>query len=98
MNNTSGISFNPLSYINFNAFTPEKIQALYLQFLQNFPAGVQPFVSIVFAILIIYTIYRIVKQDFIFIIALAILVPTSIPVMKSIWFGLVHFIKFLFSL
>ena len=98
MNNAPSISFNPLSYINFSAFTPEKVQSLYLQFLQNFPAAVQPFVSIIFAILIIYTIYRIIKQDFIFIIALAILVPTSIPVMKSIWFGLVDFIKFLFSL
>lgn len=92
------INFNPLSFINFSAFTPDKIQNLYLQFLNNFPIGVQPFISIVFAILIIYSIYRIIKQDFIFIIALAILVPTSIPVMKSVWFGLVDFIKFLFSL
>ncbi len=91
-------SINPASFINFKAFTPDKIQSLYLQFLQNFPIAVQPFVSIIFAILIIYSVYRIIKQDFIFIIALAILVPTSVPVMKSIWFGLVDFIKFLFSL
>ena len=84
-------------YINWSVFTPQKVQELYLQFLQNFPPAVQPMVSIVFAFLIIYTIYRIIKQDFIFIIALAILVPTSIPVMKSIWFGIVDFLKFLFN-
>ena len=89
-------SFNPLSYINWSTFTPAKIQDLYIQFLNNFPVGIQPVVSLILAILIIYTVFRIIKRDFIFIIALAILVPTSIPVMKSVWSGIVEVVKYLF--
>ena len=48
--------------------------------------------------LIIYAVFRIVKRDFIFIIALVILVPSSIPVLKSIWSGLAVVIKYLFNL
>lgn len=77
------------------SLTPSRIQELYIQFLNYFPANFQPAVSVVVAILIIYTIYRIIKRDFIFILALAILVPTSIPVMKSVWQGIVSVIKFI---
>lgn len=83
------------SKIDWNSFTPEKIQSLYLQFLNNFPAKYQPIVSVVFAMLIIYTVVRIIRKDFIFLILLAILVPTSIPVMKSVWEGLMAIIKYL---
>ena len=89
---------NPLSFIDFKSFSPAHIQDLYTQFLNNFPIGFHPLVSGVVALLIIYTVYRIIKRDFIFIIALAVLVPTSIPVMKSVWSGLVVVIKFLFSM
>ena len=87
---------NPLSYIDFSAFTPGKVQDLYVQFLNNFPVQYQPLVSVVIGVLIIYTIYRIIKRDFIFIIALVIFIPASIPVMKSIWAGVVGVLKFLF--
>ncbi|MEQ1500241.1 MAG: hypothetical protein ABL917_02620 [Parcubacteria group bacterium] len=84
---------NIISYLN-----PVKIQNLYLQFLANFPVGFQPLVSGVVAIIIIYAVFRIIKRDFIFILALVILVPTSIPVLKSLWVGLVSVIKYLFNL
>jgi hypothetical protein len=80
-----------LSYLS-----PSKLQDLYAQFLTNFPAGIQPMVSIVLAILIIYVVYRIIRKDFIFLIALVILVPASIPVLKSIWGGIVGVIQYLF--
>ncbi len=85
-------SANIISYLN-----PAKIQGLYIQFLANFPVGLQPVVSGVVAILIIYAVFRIIKRDFIFILALVILVPTSIPVLKSVWVGLVNVIKYLFN-
>jgi len=91
-------AFTISEIINFiKTLSLDKIQGLYLQFLQNFPIQFQPIVSIVMAVLIIYTVFRIIKKDFIFIILLVILVPTSVPVLKSIWLGLVAFIKFLFS-
>ena len=76
---------------------PDKISNAYLSFLHYFPTQLQPFISIVVGLVVIYVIYRIIKRDFIFIIALVILVPTSIPVLKSIWSGLVDFLKFIFS-
>ena len=90
-------NFNPFKYLDLSSFTPEKIQALYVQFLNNFPLQYQPLVSIVLAILIIYSVFRIIKRDFIFIIALAILFPASIPVMKSIWFGIIATLNYLFG-
>ena len=89
--------FNPLSYIDLNSFTPGKVQDLYVKFLNNFPVNYQPIVSLVIAILIIYSVYRVIKRDFTFIIALAIFVPTSIPVMKSVWVGLLGVVKYLFG-
>lgn len=77
------------------SLSPGKIQELYVEFLNNFPVAIQPGISVIVALVIIYTVYRIIKRDFIFIILLAILVPTSIPVMKSVWSGLVSIIKYL---
>lgn len=77
------------------SLSPGRIQELYVDFLANFPVTFQPGISILVALIIIYTVYRIIKRDFIFIILLAILVPTSIPVMKSVWSGLVSVIKYL---
>jgi hypothetical protein len=88
---------NPFSFIDFSYFSPAKLQALYSQFLLNFSPTLQPVVSIVLAVLIVYVVYRIIRKDWIFIIALVILVPSSIPVLKSIWAGIVAVVKFLFS-
>jgi hypothetical protein len=76
---------------------PDKISNAYLSFLHYFPAQLQPFVSIVFGLIVIYVVYRIIKRDFIFIIALVILVPAYIPILQSIWFWIVDFLKFIFS-
>ena len=89
-------NFNLSSFIQY--FYLGNIQNLYLQFLAYFPVQFQPIVAIVTALLIIYTIIRIIRKDFIFIIALIILFPTSVPVLKSIWWGVVAFLQFLFHL
>ena len=88
---------NIFSNFNFSSLTPAKLQDLYIQFLANFPAQYQPIVSLVLGILIIYTVYRVIRRDFIFIIALVILVPSSIPVIRSIWAGLIMVLKYLFN-
>ena len=74
-----------------------EIQNLYVKFLQYFPVSAQPIVSLILAVLVIYSAFRVVKKDFIFIIVLIVLVPGSIPILKSIWHGLVGFIQFLFN-
>ncbi len=91
-------NFNPFSSVDFNALSLSAAENWYLQFLNNFPPHVQPIISLVLAFLIIYSVFRVVRKDWIFIIALVVLVPGSRPILLSIWQGLVEFIKFLFGL
>ncbi len=76
----------------------QEIQNLYLEFLNNFPTELQPIISIGLAVLIIYSIFKVVKKDFIFIVVLIVLLPGSIPILKSIWEGIVNFVKFLLDI
>ena len=73
------------------------IQSTYLEFLKNFPPGVQPVISIGLAVLIVYSIFKVIKKDWIFLIALIILLPASQPILKNIWDTVVVFIKFLLN-
>ncbi|MBI5530839.1 MAG: hypothetical protein HY918_05105 [Candidatus Doudnabacteria bacterium] len=73
------------------------VQNLYLEFLKNFPAGTQPLISIGLAVLIVYSIFKVLKKDFIYLIALVILLPASKTILVSIWQGIVVFIKFLLN-
>ncbi len=75
-----------------------RVQDLYVQFLNNFPVQYQPVVSVAVGLFIVYVVYRIIKRDFIFILVLIVLVPTSVPILKSIWSGLVTLLKYLFNL
>ena len=72
-----------------------EIQNLYLDFLLNFPENLRPIISIGLAVLLIYAIFKVIKKDFVYIIALIVLLPASIPILKSVWSGVVVFIKFL---
>ncbi len=74
-----------------------EIQNLYLQFLNNFPASARPIISIAFAVLLMYSIFKVIKKDFIFIIALVVLLPASVPILKSVWEGVVALVKFLLN-
>ncbi len=74
-----------------------EIQSVYLQFLNNFPVNVRPVISIILAVLLIYSIFKIIKKDFIFIIVLIVLLPGSVPILQSVWEGVVTLVKFLLN-
>jgi hypothetical protein len=74
-----------------------EIQNLYLEFLLNFPENLRPFVSIGLAVLLVYALFKVVKKQFIYIVALVVLLPASVPILKSVWSGVVMFIKFLLN-
>ena len=74
-----------------------EIQNLYSQFLGNFPAGTRPVISILLAVFFVYSILKVIKKDFIFIIVLVVLLPASIPILKNVWEGLVVLVKFLLN-
>ncbi len=73
------------------------IQNLYLQFLNNFPVNLRPLISIGLAVLIVYSIFKVLKKDWIFLIALVILLPASKSILQNVWEALVVFIKFLLN-
>lgn len=75
----------------------DTIQQLYVEFLKNFPTSLQPVISIGLAVLLVYSIFKILKKDFIFLIALVVLLPASVPILKNVWQGVVAFIKFLLN-
>ena len=75
-----------------------EIQNLYLEFLGNFPENLQPIISIGLAVLVVYAIFKVIKKDFVYIIALVVLLPASVPILKSVWGGVVSFIKFLLNI
>ena len=74
-----------------------QVQDIYLQFLANFPVSIRPVISIAFAVLVVYAIFKVIKKDWIFIIALVLILPASKPIVQNIWDGVVGFIKFLLN-
>jgi hypothetical protein len=75
----------------------ETIQNLYLEFLKNFSVNLQPIISIAIAVLLVYSIFKVIKKDWIFLIALIVLLPASKPILQNIWEGVVSLIKFLLN-
>lgn len=73
------------------------IYQIYNQFLSYFPAGLHGLVSFLLAILIIYGVIKVIQKDFVWIIALIILLPASVPILKNIWDSLAHIINFLLA-
>lgn len=73
------------------------IQNLYLEFLNNFPENLRPIISIALAVLLVFAVIKILKKDFIYLVVLLVLLPGSVPILKTIWEGIVAFIKFLLN-
>jgi len=74
-----------------------EIQSVYLEFLANFPESLRPVISIALAVLVVYSIFKVIKKDFVFLIALIIILPASKPILQNIWQGIVAFVKFLLN-
>ncbi len=72
-----------------------QIQNLYLEFLNNFPSELRPIISLAVAILVVFAIFKVIKKDWVYIVVLLVLLPGSVPFLKSIWEGVVTFVKFL---
>jgi hypothetical protein len=84
-----------INYGNYANKLMDQIQSIYLEFLANFPVQIRPVVSIALAVLLVYSLFKVLKKDWIFLIALLILLPTSKSILQSIWEGIVAFIQFL---
>ncbi len=72
-----------------------EIQSIYSQFLNAFPVGLQPLVSIAMAGFLILSIVQVIKRNFIYLILLVVLLPASIPILKGVVQSLVLLLNFL---
>jgi len=75
--------------------SPEEFFGLYEVFLSNFPEGYHGIISIALVILLVYSLYQVIKKNFIFIILLVILIPQSVPIIKIAWSSLLEFLQYL---
>lgn len=75
----------------------QQLQQLYLDFLNFFPGFLHPVISIVLAILLIYSAFQVVKRNFIFLILLIVLLPASLPILKEALDLVIKLVKFLFG-
>ena len=76
----------------------EFLTGLYQQFLGFFPSFLHPVISIIVVIFLVYSIVQAIKSNFIWIIVLIVLLPASIPILKSMVDILIGFIKYLLGM
>lgn len=76
----------------------EYFQQVYSQILGYFPNFLHPYISIVLALLLIYSIYEVIKSNFIYLIVLIVLLPAAIPILKSVFDSIFSIIKFLLGM
>lgn len=74
-----------------------ELYSIYDQFLNAFPSFLHGWISLVLAVLLVISVYKVLKRNFIFLILLIILLPASVPILKNIWESLVTLIKFLLT-
>lgn len=75
----------------------DSIFNVYDRFLAIFPPHFQGIISLFVFVLVIFAIYKIIKKDFIWIIALILLLPASISILSKIWNSLVEFLQYLIN-
>jgi hypothetical protein len=68
---------------------------VYQSFLAIFPGWLQPIVSLVIAILLVYAVIQTLRRNLIWIILLIILLPASVPVFQSLWHAIITILDFL---
>lgn len=74
-----------------------QIEAFYSRFLANFPPEFQPYISITLGVVLFISIIQVLRKEFIWLIALAVLLPASVPILKGIAAAIVELLKLLFG-
>lgn len=74
-----------------------EIQAIYTKFLDFFPVFFHPCISLILGIVLVISIFQVLKKNLVWLIVLIILLPASIPILKGVLQGLLKLLKFLFG-
>jgi len=73
----------------------DQIISIYNQFISIFPVNIQWIISLVIFIVVVKWTIDLVKQNIIWLILLIILLPASIPILRSVFDGLLTFLGYL---
>ena len=73
----------------------ESVYSIYAQFLSYFPDKFHGLVSLALAALLVWGIYKVVRRQFVYIVLLIVLLPASVPILKSVWAQVLELLKFL---
>ena len=73
----------------------ESVYSIYAQFLSYFPEKFHGLVSLALAMLLVWGIYKVVRRQFVYIVLLIVLLPASVPILKSVWAQVLELLKFL---
>ena len=71
----------------------DQIISIYEHFIGIFPINIQWIISLIIFVFIILAVIDLVKRNFVFLLLLILLIPASIPLLKSIFQGLIAFLQ-----
>jgi len=71
----------------------DQILAIYERFIGIFPINIQWIISLIIFIFIVLATIDLIKRNFVFLLFLILLIPASIPLLKSIFQGLIAFLQ-----
>ncbi|MGI5827933.1 MAG: hypothetical protein ACOX6V_02815 [Patescibacteria group bacterium] len=86
--------FTTVSY-NETMSLIDQLISIYSQFIGIFPSQIQWLISLAIFVAIVIAVVDLVKKNFIWLLLLIILIPASIPLLRSIFSGLVTFLQYL---
>lgn len=70
----------------------DQLIAIYEQFISIFPIQIQWVISLIIFIVVVKWVIDMVKHNIVWLILLIVLLPASIPILSSIFYGLVEFL------
>ena len=73
----------------------DQLIAIYDRFITLFPAGIQWIISLAIFISVVVGVINLIRRNFIFLLLLVILIPASIPLLRSILNGILAFLRYL---
>lgn len=71
---------------------------IFTSFVSAFPHFLQPYVSVLVGIFLIFTVVQIIRRQFVWLIALAILLPSSVAILRSVVEALAGLLRYLFAM
>lgn len=70
---------------------------IYTSFVSAFPSFLQPYVSILVGVFLVVTVVQIIRRQFVWLIALVVLLPSSLQILRSVGDVLASVLRYLFA-